>query len=86
MERLTTLLPEGTNQRVGRILMDSLRGALTGRSPAVALAGGGVGVRPSAAAPQGRAAGAVPGTPFPEPPARGAAAAAPLNPSAGGCA
>lgn len=77
MEKLPTLLLPGTNQRVGRVLGSGLRGALTDRSPAVALAGGGVGARPSAAAP---------GSPRPEPPARGAAAAAPLSPSAGGCA
>lgn len=57
MERLPARLLPGTNQRVGRAPGAGLRGALTGRSPAVAPAGGGLGARPSAAAPQGRPVG-----------------------------
>lgn len=81
MERLPTLLLPRTNQRVGRVLGAGLRGPLTGRSPAVALAGGGVGVRPSGGGSAGAGSG---GCPVKSPPGapgagRGGGSAQPLR-------
>lgn len=66
MERLPTLLLPGANQCVGRVLGAGLRGPLTGRSPAVALAGGGVGARPSDGGSTGAGSGGCPGKSPPE--------------------